>query len=44
MGFLPSDKWLEQYDKTLVPEMFVRITYHVSDDKAQADAIASSSN
>ena len=44
MGFQPSDKWLDQYDKTLVPEMFVRITYHASDDKAQTDAIASSSN
>ena len=44
MNFQPSDKWLDQYDKTLVPEMFVRITYHASDDKAQTDAIASSSN
>ena len=44
MDFQPSDKWLDQYDKTLVPEMFVRITYHASDDKAQTDAIASSSN
>lgn len=44
MNLQPSDKWLDQYDKTLVPEMFVRITYHASDDKAQTDAIASSSN
>ncbi len=42
MEVQPSNKWLEQYNNTLVPEMFVRITYHVSDDKAQADAIASS--
>nr|DAH27564.1 MAG TPA: hypothetical protein [Caudoviricetes sp.] len=44
MNFQPSDKWLEQYNNTLVPEMFVLITYHVSDDKAQTDAIASSVN
>lgn len=44
MNFQPSDKWLEQYNNTLVPEMFVRITYHSSDDKAQTDAIASSVN
>ena len=42
MGTQPSDKWLEQYNNPLVPEMFVRITYHVSDDKSQTDAIASS--
>lgn len=44
MNFQPSDKWLDEYNKTLVPEMFVRITYHASDDKAQTDAIASSSS
>lgn len=44
MNLQPSDKWLDEYNKTLVPEMFVRITYHASDDKAQTDAIASSSS
>lgn len=42
MAVQPSEKWLKQYNSTLVPEMFVQITYHASDDKAQSDAIASS--
>ena len=40
----PSEKWLSQYNNTLVPETFVQITYHVSDDAAQTDAIATSSD
>lgn len=42
MAVQPSEKWLKQYNSTLVPEMLVQITYHASDDKAQSDAIASS--
>lgn len=42
MSVKPSDKWLAQYNNTLVPEMFIQITYHASDDAAQTDAIASS--
>lgn len=42
MAVQPSKKWLKQFNSTLVPEMFVQITYHASDDKAQSDAIASS--
>lgn len=44
MAVQPSEKWLSQYNNTLVPEMFIQITYHASDDKAQTDAIASSSS
>ena len=33
MAVQPSEKWLKQYNSTLVPEMFVQITYHASDDK-----------
>lgn len=42
MSVKPSDKWLAQYNNTLVPETFIQITYHASDDAAQTDAIASS--
>lgn len=42
MAVQPSEKWLKQYNSTLVPEMFVQIIYYASDDKAQSDAIASS--
>lgn len=38
----PSKKWLDKFKQTLVPESFIEITYHASDDKAQEDAIASS--
>lgn len=38
----PSEKWLSQYNNALVPETFVQITYHASDDAAQTDAIATS--
>lgn len=44
MAVQPSEKWLSQYNNTLVPEIFIQITYHASDDKAQTDAIASSSS
>ena len=40
----PSKKWLDKFKQTLVPESFIEITYHVSDGKAQEDAIASSSS
>nr|DAP64906.1 MAG TPA: hypothetical protein [Caudoviricetes sp.] len=42
MSVKPSDKWLSQYNNTLVPETFIQITYHATDDAAQTDAIASS--
>lgn len=42
MSVKPSDKWLSQYNNTLVPETFIQITYHAADDAAQTDAIASS--
>lgn len=42
MSVKPSDKWISQYNNTLVPETFIQITYHAADDAAQTDAIASS--
>ncbi len=40
----PSEEWLNQYKKTILPEMFVTITYHVGDDVAQNDAAASAAS
>lgn len=37
----PSQKWLDKFSETLVPEMFVRITYGVTEPGLQEDAIPS---
>mgnify|MGYP006907954516 CR=1 FL=1 len=37
----PSDKWLEKFNNTLVPEMFVRITYSITEPGLQNDATPS---
>lgn len=37
----PSQKWIEKFSETLVPEMFVRITYGVTEPGLQEDAIPS---
>ena len=31
----PSQKWIEKFSETLVPEMFVRITYGVTEPGLQ---------
>jgi hypothetical protein len=37
----PSQKWLDKFSETLVPEMFVRIAYGVTEPGLQEDAIPS---
>lgn len=37
----PSQKWLAQFEETLVPETFVKITYAITEPGLQEDAIPS---
>lgn len=44
MSTKPSQEWLDKYKETLVPEMFVNVSYHSTKASMQDDATPTSSN